>query len=50
MSAACPTCHGYGTADGEAAGTWERDTTDDPGPCELCDGTGTARGCARHGG
>lgn len=50
MTAPCPECHGYGTADGEPAGTLPRDTYDDPGPCELCEGTGTIRGCARHGG
>lgn len=50
MMPLCAACHGYGTADGESAGTWERDTTDDPGPCEVCEGTGTVRGCARHGG
>ena len=47
---ACKTCHGYGTADGEPAGDLPRDTYDDPGPCPVCEGTGKAPGCARHGG
>lgn len=40
MSDPCPTCHGYGTADGEPAGTLPRDTYDDPGPCARCGGSG----------
>lgn len=40
----CEACNGYGTADGEPAGTWARDFgPDDPGPCLACDGTGDAR-------
>lgn len=39
----CEACNGYGFADGEPGGTWNRDFgPDDPGPCPACSGTGNA--------